>query len=257
MRRLLFATSGATALLFSGAVLAQQATDQQPQGQVAEQCLQDLEQLNQEMVEAGYGAAGPPGYGLTTPEGGLFGTTGPRREMSALFAAAQVFARYGDQQACETVIDGMRQIYDERLAQLEEAGIPPAEVADWRQARLVEAQPVGELGRAVSVDNVVGADVRNLQDEDLGDIDDVVLDEQGNIAYVLVARGGFLGIGEELVPVRWQDLRALPDLDTFVLDVPEAAMEEAPTVDREAFASLEDYDQQRQQIDEFWTRQTG
>jgi hypothetical protein len=116
----------------------------------------------------------------------------------------------------------------------------------------VTAQPVEELGGTFRIENILGADVRNLQDEDLGDIKDVVLDDQGDLAYVLVGRGGFFGVGEELVPVRWQDLRAVPDLETFVLDVPEQAFEQAPAVDRDVFADSDAYTQRRDEIDSYW-----
>jgi uncharacterized protein YrrD len=102
---------------------------------------------------------------------------------------------------------------------------------------------------------VLGADVRNLQDEDLGDIEDVVLNEQGNIAYVLVGRGGFFGVGQDLVPVRWQDLRSVPNADTFVLDVGQEVLEQAPAVDRDAFADSDAYAQRRSEIDAYWDEQ--
>lgn len=117
------------------------------------------------------------------------------------------------------------------------------------------AQPVDELERTIRIENVLGADVRNLQDEDLGDIEDVVLDQQGDIAYVLVGRGGFFGVGQDLVPVRWQDLRAVPDLDAFVLEVDEQAFEQAPVVDRDVFADTDAYAQRRGEIDSFWEEQ--
>jgi hypothetical protein len=119
----------------------------------------------------------------------------------------------------------------------------------------VTAQPVDELERTIRIENVLGADVRNLQDEDLGDIEDVVLDQQGDIAYVLVGRGGFFGVGQDLVPVRWQDLRAVPDLDAFVLEVDEQAFEQAPVVDRDVFADTDAYAQRRGEIDSFWEEQ--
>lgn len=48
---------------------------------------------------------------------------------------------------------------------------------------------------------VIGADIRTPQDQELGEIEDVVLDPaRQTIAYVLASRGGFLGLGGELVP---------------------------------------------------------
>ena len=273
-------------LLIATSVSAQQAqqtqqTQQAQQGQqtqVAEQCLQDMRELSRELVEAGYGIGGPAGYGVAgdpavegapgaagvggaagygagAPVGGWYGTYGPRRGMNTVLAAAEVFAINGREEACQDVLAELRDMHEERVAQLEEAGIAPEEVRSWRQELLVQAQPVTEVGGTIRIDNVLGADLRNLQDEDLGDIEDVVLDDQGNLAYVLVGRGGFFGLGQDLVPVRWQDLRAVPDADTFVLDVDEEVLEQAPTVDRDAFADSDAYGQQQTEIDSYWDQQ--
>jgi hypothetical protein len=250
----MLAISAATmALLIAAGASAQQANQQQPQ--VAEQCLADVREFGQQAAETGYGAVGPPGYGVRAPVGGWYGTYGPRREMNALLMAADVLARNGREEACQMVLAELRDLQEQRMANLEEAGIPPEEVRTWRQERLVAAQPVEQLGGTIRIENVLGADVRNLQDEDLGDIEDVILDDQGDLSYVLVGRGGFFGMGEDLVPVRWQDLRAVPDLDTFVLDVPEQAFEQAPALDRDVFADADAYAQRRGEIDAYWDEQ--
>lgn len=256
MRRNLLATSGAVALLWAGPAVAQQTEQQQTaqagQQQVAEQCLADLQTFAEETTRTGYGMVGPEGYGVRAPVGGWYGTTGPRREMSALMVAAQVFARHGKEEACQTVLEEARSIQQERTQQLEASGIQPEEVRTWRHDQLLAATPIEQLEGAISLDNVIGADVRNLSDEDLGDIDDVVLGDDGSIEYVLLSRGGFFGLGEDLVPVRWEDLQAVPMLDTFVLDVPENVVEQAPSMEREVFADLQEYDQRREQVNSYW-----
>jgi hypothetical protein len=254
MRRILLATPAAAGalLIAAGASAQQTAPDQQQQPQIAEQCTADIREFVEQSTQTGYGVVGPPGYSEPAPVGGWYGAFGPRREMDAVLTAAQVFAQNGREEACQTVLAELRDMQEQRMAQLEEAGIPPEEIQTWRQERLVAARPVSELGGSIRIDNVLGADLRNLQDEDLGDIEDVVFDEQGDLSYVLVGRGGFLGIGQELVPVRWQDLRAAPDLDTFVLDVPEQAFEQAPAVDRDVFADADTYAQRRDEIEAFW-----
>ena len=242
----------AVALLSVTSASAQQTQQAQQQPQIAEQCMADIRDFAQQSAETGYGVGGPAGYGEPAPAGGWYGTYGPRREISALLAAAEVFARNGRQEACQAVLAEMRDMQDQRLAQLEEAGIPPEEVRSWRQERLATAQPVSEVGGNIRIENVLGADVRNLRDEDLGDIEDVILDQQGDLAYVLVGRGGFFGVGQDLVPVRWQDLRTVAGADTFVLDVEEQAFEQAPAVDRDVFADSDSYAQRRDEIESYW-----
>jgi hypothetical protein len=242
----------AVALLSVTSASAQQTQQAQQQPQIAEQCMADIRDFAQESAETGYGVGGPAGYGEPAPVGGWYGTYGPRREMSAVLAAAEVFARDGREEACQNVLAELRDLQEQRLAQLEEAGIPPEEVQSWRQELLVSAQPVSEIGGNIRIENVLGADVRNLRDQDLGDVEDVVLDEEGDLAYVLVGRGGFFGVGQDLVPVRWQDLRAVPDADTFVLDIEEDVFEQAPAVDRDVFADSDSYAQRRVEIDSYW-----
>lgn len=249
------ATFVAAATLLIATQAAAQQTQQTQQPQIAEQCMADLRELSQQSVETNYGVGGPAGYGTAAPAGGWYGTYGPRRGMNTVLAAAEVFALNGREEACQNVLAELRDMQEERRAQLEEAGISPDEVRSWRQELLVQAQPVSEAGGTIRIDNVLGADVRNLQDEDLGDIEDVVLNEQGNIAYVLVGRGGFFGVGQDLVPMRWQDLRTVPNADTFVLDVDQEVLEQAPTVDRDAFADSDAYGQQRSEIDAYWDEQ--
>ncbi len=53
--------------------------------------------------------------------------------------------------------------------------------------------------RDVRLSDLIGMDVRNARGENLGDVQDVVVDaENGRVSYVVVGIGGFLGIGEKL-----------------------------------------------------------
>ncbi|HUW73833.1 MAG TPA: PRC-barrel domain-containing protein [Methyloceanibacter sp.] len=54
--------------------------------------------------------------------------------------------------------------------------------------------------------NLVGQPVMNAGDETIGDINDLVTNENGEVVAVLVGVGGFLGLGEKDVAVRYEDL---------------------------------------------------
>jgi sporulation protein YlmC with PRC-barrel domain len=260
MRRTLFATSAGAALLCAGAAEAQQTEPQAAAPQVAEQCLADLQTFTQDLAETGYGAVGPPGYGgygAGAPAGGWYGTEGPRRGMSAIVVAAEAFALQGKEESCQIVLEEARKLHQERVETIEEAGVPPEDVMTWRHEQLLTAVPVEELDNAISIESAVGAEVRNLQDEHLGSIEDVVLSQDGTIEYALLSRGGFFGLGREYVPVSWQSLQAVPELDTFVLDVPEEVVEQAPQIDREVFSDLQAYNQRREEVDSYWEEHTA
>jgi len=57
---------------------------------------------------------------------------------------------------------------------------------------------------------LIGRSVINSADEILGDINDLIIDEQGTVVAVVIGVGGFLGIGEKDVGVRYTDLQFEP-----------------------------------------------
>ena len=57
---------------------------------------------------------------------------------------------------------------------------------------------------------LIGRNVMNSAGEILGDIEDIIIDEQGKVVAVVIGVGGFLGIGEKGVGVRYTDLQFEP-----------------------------------------------
>src|ERR1700759_236774 len=51
-----------------------------------------------------------------------------------------------------------------------------------------------------------GVNVYNGANEKIGDIQDVILDRSGKVAHVILAVGGFLGMGEQYVAVSFNKL---------------------------------------------------
>lgn len=249
----------------------QQETLVQPQlSQQGQACVDRLEQVDQQLAETGYGRVGPQGYGVygtaygppptTATEGGGMATTRPllttpRADMYALMRAGYVLARTGHDQGCEQVANAVEQISQRYQQAMQSGEIDREGMAQWRQTFLADAVPVEQLQQPLRAEQIIGSDLRNMRDEDLGDIEDVVVGQDGNIRYVIVQSGGFLGIGEDEVPVPWSDLRvtAAPYQDTFVLDVSQQAFEDAPRLgdrNREQLATGGEG-----QIESFWDNQ--
>jgi sporulation protein YlmC with PRC-barrel domain len=93
-------------------------------------------------------------------------------------------------------------------------------------------------GRTLRLSEIMDMEVRNAQDEDLGSIEDVVVEaESGKIRYAAVSVGGFLGVGDRLIAVPWQSLRiqqAPNDDDKYVLlNADRAKIENAPGFNEE------------------------
>ncbi len=88
---------------------------------------------------------------------------------------------------------------------------------------------------------LTGDKVVNLAEEHLGDIKEIMLDTRsGNIAYVVVAHGGILGIGEKLFAVPWPALRLDALNKRFVLDIAKSHFENAPGFDNENWPDMAD-----------------
>jgi hypothetical protein len=66
---------------------------------------------------------------------------------------------------------------------------------------------------------------------------------------LIVARGGFLGIGEKHIAVPFMKFKITGDLDTLVLNVSKDAMDKAPQVDPTKFTTPTTFNDQKQQID--------
>ncbi|RUR33430.1 PRC-barrel domain containing protein [Vreelandella andesensis] len=88
-------------------------------------------------------------------------------------------------------------------------------------------------------DSLTGNQVRSSveNDEDIGTINDLIIDEDGQINAVVVGVGGFLGMGEKDVAIEWDSLELTKDEDSenYVISVnaSEDALKNAEEYNRE------------------------
>jgi sporulation protein YlmC with PRC-barrel domain len=93
----------------------------------------------------------------------------------------------------------------------------------------------------MGADTLIGDSVVNGDDDDLGDIKEIMLDMQtGQVAYAVLAFGGFLGMGEKLFAVPWQALHLDTTNHRFVLDVEKERLKQAPGFDKDAWPDMSD-----------------
>jgi uncharacterized protein YjbJ (UPF0337 family)/sporulation protein YlmC with PRC-barrel domain len=93
----------------------------------------------------------------------------------------------------------------------------------------------------LSATTITGDEVCNLRDEDLGTIQDIMLDiNEGKIRYAVLASGGFLGMGDRLFAVPWKALKQDKENHRFVLDVDAERLKKAPGFDKNHWPNMAD-----------------
>jgi sporulation protein YlmC with PRC-barrel domain len=87
--------------------------------------------------------------------------------------------------------------------------------------------------KILTATSLIGDRVENRQGEHLGRIKDIMLDVQrGNIAYVVLEYGGFMGVGEKLFAIPFIDLDLDQTQQKFMLDVDKEQLDRAPGFDK-------------------------
>jgi len=233
----------------------------------AEKCIADLGAFNAQMQKDGYWLGGS-GYGYGYPLGGAgygyalmggpatatgYQTARPGYEVRMLLGSANILARHGQQQSCEEVLATTRGIYETYAADMRRGDVRRVDVPAWQQRQIAAAQPVTATTTSFRSDELLGTDVRDPQNNALGSIDDLVMSPKtGEIAYLVIGRGGLFGIGEKYTPVPWDAFKVTPTASLFVLDTTKAVMDAAAQVSSDQFAASGHFDQESQKVDAYW-----
>lgn len=93
----------------------------------------------------------------------------------------------------------------------------------------------------LSASTLTGDTVRNSKGEDLGKIEELMIDvDRGRIAYAVLSFGGFLGMGDKLFAIPWEALTIDFAEHEFVLDVDKDVLKNAPGFDKNNWPRMAD-----------------
>lgn len=110
--------------------------------------------------------------------------------------------------------------------------------------------------RVLSTSTLMNEPVRNTAGEDIGKVEEYMLDlDKGCVAYAVLSFGGFMGIGEKLFAIPWNSMQLDQRNHCWVLDVSEERLRNAPGFDKDHWPQLDaGY---RTTLDDFWTVNAG
>jgi sporulation protein YlmC with PRC-barrel domain len=94
---------------------------------------------------------------------------------------------------------------------------------------------------ALSASTITGDKVRNSGGDDLGHLEEIVIDlEGGRVSYAVLASGGFLGLGDKFFAIPWDLLTVDTDNKELVLDVSKETIQNAPGFDKDNWPDTTD-----------------
>jgi len=88
-------------------------------------------------------------------------------------------------------------------------------------------------GSLIAADKVKGTNVYNPAGDNLGTIDNIMIDKaSGRAIYAVMSFGGFLGMGEKFHPLPWATLKYDAQKGGYVVNLDKKVLEDAPNYDR-------------------------
>src|SRR5690348_4501619 len=104
-----------------------------------------------------------------------------------------------------------------------------------------KTDPDKKYRRVMSGSSLTGDRVKNPEGEDLGKVDEIMIDvPTGRVAYAVVSFGGVLGMGTKLFAIPWTSFTLDEDNKCFLLNVPKDRLKAAPGFDKDNWPDMAD-----------------
>ena len=107
--------------------------------------------------------------------------------------------------------------------------------------KIKKTDPDKKYRRVLAASTLAGDAVRNPAGEELGKVDEIMIDiPSGQVAYAVLSFGGILRMGNKLFAVPWNALRVDEDEHCFILDADKSTLESAPGFDKDNWPDMAD-----------------
>lgn len=90
------------------------------------------------------------------------------------------------------------------------------DIVDWDQA---------QLRGGLSAERLIGMNVRGSKGESIGEVENILVNEQGRATAVVVESGGFLDVGDTHFRIPWEQAKLAADLEHVIVPLSEETAE--------------------------------
>jgi sporulation protein YlmC with PRC-barrel domain len=105
--------------------------------------------------------------------------------------------------------------------------------ADNRTGRNLEGPDANRPLERLTATSIIGDKVENEQGEDLGTIDNLMVNVRtARVEYAVVEYGSFLGIGGKLFAIPFEELRVAPERRVFIVNRDKDYLRMSPGFDK-------------------------
>lgn len=99
----------------------------------------------------------------------------------------------------------------------------------------------------LSSDSLAGDPIKNRDGEKIADVKDMMIDlRTGRVAYIVVAYGGIMGLGDKFFAVPWSAVNVDQQDHSLIIDLDEEVLKKAPGFDKDVWPDFSSADWNRQ-----------
>ena len=157
----------------------------------------------------------------------------------ALAAAAPALAQSGQARGGEALAQTQAPQTQTPQAQTPQAQTPTTGVQAGSSATTTAPAASDAWYGRFSADDLIGKDIVNTKGDEVGEIEDIVVDPSSRSMYAVVSVGGFLGIGDKDIALSFDQLKLGSDDAILMSEQSETQLKQLPAYDKARYRAVE------------------
>jgi sporulation protein YlmC with PRC-barrel domain len=122
------------------------------------------------------------------------------------------------------------------------AGLEKGYELDNSTGKNHEGEDANSPVQRLTATSIIGDPIENAEGENLGKIDDLMINLQtGEVEYVVIESGAILGVGGKLFAVPFKELRLNVDTEVFLLHRDKEYLKQSPGFDKTHWPDTNDH----------------